>query len=46
MFDFYFVLFCWEGHVFVSLLGGDDQSKCKWVLGKNLNHYSCSLQTL
>lgn len=27
--------------VFVSLVGGDDQSKCKWVFGKNLNHYNC-----
>lgn len=28
--------------VFASLVGGDDQSKCKWVSGKNGNHYDNS----
>lgn len=37
MFGFYIVLFCLVERVRVfASLGGDDQSKCKWVFGKNL----------
>lgn len=39
MFGFCFVLFCcFVGRirVFASFVGGDDQSKCKWIFSKNL----------
>lgn len=41
MFAFYFVsflVFVGKIRVLASLVGGDDQAKCKWIFGISLSH--------